>query len=51
EDSWDFDLGDTDPGTGGLQPLRDRPTELQAIRTPPHQQQPPKPTRGKHMRS
>ena len=54
EDSWDFDLGDTDPGTGGLQAIRqdhDRPTELRAIRTPPAPQQPAKPTRGKHMRN
>ncbi|NIK58087.1 APC family permease [Kribbella shirazensis] len=53
EDSWDFDLGDTDPGTGGFQAIRadqDRPTELRAIRTPP-EQQPQKPTRGKHMRN
>jgi APA family basic amino acid/polyamine antiporter len=53
EDSWDFDIGDTDPGTGGLQPIRHepdtRPNELRAVRTPPQQQQ--KPTRGKHMRN
>jgi APA family basic amino acid/polyamine antiporter len=53
EDSWDFDLGDTDPGTGGLQAIRhdqERPNELRAIRTPPDQQ-PSKSTRGKHMRN
>lgn len=53
EDSWDFDIGDTDPGTGGLQAIQHEPdirsNELRAIRTPPHQQQ--KPTRGKHMRN
>ncbi|MDX3002222.1 amino acid permease [Kribbella solani] len=52
EDSWDFDLGDTDPGTGGLHAIRAdqaRPAELRAIRTPPEQQgQKP---RGKHMRN
>jgi APA family basic amino acid/polyamine antiporter len=49
EDSWDFDIGDTDPGTGGLQAIRSEPekaNELRAVRTPP-----PKSTRGKHMRS
>jgi len=45
EDSWDYDIGDTDPGTGGLQPIRPE-SELRAARTPPQ-----KPTRGKHMRS
>jgi APA family basic amino acid/polyamine antiporter len=50
EDSWDFDIGDTDPGTGGLQAIRNESNtgELRAIRTPP----PPKQsTRGKHMRN
>ncbi|MEU4195990.1 amino acid permease [Kribbella sp. NPDC026611] len=54
EDSWDFDIGDTDHGTGGLQTIRieqDRPPELRVNRTPPEQQQVQKPTRGKHMRS
>jgi len=50
EDSWDFDIGDTDPGTGGLQSIRSEPetrtSELRAVRTPPQ-----KPTRGKHMRN
>jgi APA family basic amino acid/polyamine antiporter len=47
EESWDFDIGDTDPGTGGLQAIRraDSNEELRAVRTPP------KSTRGKHMRS
>ncbi|MEI8410997.1 MULTISPECIES: APC family permease [unclassified Kribbella] len=45
EDSWDFDIGDTDPGTGGMQAIRPE-GELRAVRTPPQ-----KPTRGKHMRS
>ena len=46
EESWDFEVGDTDPGTGGLQAIRhDTDAELRAVRTPP------KPTRGKHMRS
>ena len=27
EDSWDFDIGDTDPGTGGLQAIRPPDTE------------------------
>jgi APA family basic amino acid/polyamine antiporter len=53
EDSWDFDIGDTDPGTGGLQAVQHQPdirsNELRAIRTPPEQQQ--KSTRGKHMRN
>jgi len=50
EDSWDYDIGDTDPGTGGLQAIRPEPAEstneLRAVRTPPQ-----KPTRGKHMRN
>ncbi|MGW6277494.1 APC family permease [Kribbella sp. NPDC055071] len=54
EDSWDFDIGDTDPGTGGLQAIHPDPetrsNELRAIRTPPEQQQ-QKPPRGKHMRN
>ncbi|MEV8378293.1 amino acid permease [Kribbella sp. NPDC056861] len=48
EDSWDFDIGDTDPGTGGLQAIRSEADtgELRAVRTPP------KPaSRGKHMRN
>jgi APA family basic amino acid/polyamine antiporter len=45
EDSWDYDIGDTDPGTGGMQAIRPG-TELRAVRTPQQ-----KPTRGKHMRS
>jgi len=47
EDSWDFDIGDTDPGTGGLQAIRHESDtgELRAVRTPP------KSTRGKHMRN
>jgi APA family basic amino acid/polyamine antiporter len=50
EDSWDFDLGDTDPGTGGIPAIRvtSDSAELRAVRTPPEQ---PKPSRGKHMRS
>ncbi|WP_405060452.1 amino acid permease [Kribbella sp. NBC_01505] len=54
EDSWDFDIGDTDPGTGGLQAIRpetERTGELKAIRTPGQNQNPTKPTRGKHMRN
>ncbi|MFK4089208.1 APC family permease [Kribbella sp. NPDC020789] len=50
EDSWDFDIGDTDPGTGGLQPIRQEPErtgELKAVRSPSQN----KPTRGKHMRN
>ncbi|TDD52399.1 amino acid permease [Kribbella antibiotica] len=55
EDSWDFDIGDTDPGTGGLQAIRNEPdhragsAELKATRTPGQNQN--KPTRGKHMRN
>ncbi|HEY0621356.1 MAG TPA: amino acid permease [Kribbella sp.] len=51
EESWDFEIGDTDPGTGGLQAIRSSSSpgsdtsELRAVRTPP------KSTRGKHMRS
>jgi len=50
EDSWDFDLGDTDPGTGGIPAIRvaSDTSELRAVRTPPGQ---PKPSRGKHMRN
>ena len=33
EDSWDFDIGDTDPGPG-LQAIRPE-SELRAVRTPP----------------
>jgi APA family basic amino acid/polyamine antiporter len=50
EESWDFDLSDTDPGTGSLEAIRpesDR-TELRAVRTPPSQQ---KSNRGRHMRN
>jgi APA family basic amino acid/polyamine antiporter len=51
EESWDFEIGDTDPGTGGLQAIRSSSSsssdssELRAVRTPP------KSNRGKHMRS
>jgi APA family basic amino acid/polyamine antiporter len=48
EESWDFEIGDTDPGTGGLQPIRPTDTatsELRAVRSPP------KSNRGKHMRN
>ncbi|TWD72479.1 APA family basic amino acid/polyamine antiporter [Kribbella amoyensis] len=47
EESWDFEVGDTDPGTGGLQAVRtsEPDPELRAVRTPP------RPTRGKHMRN
>jgi APA family basic amino acid/polyamine antiporter len=49
EESWDFEIGDTDPGTGGLQAIRSSSAsdsgELRAVRTPP------KSNRGKHMRS
>ncbi|MFI5713311.1 APC family permease [Kribbella sp. NPDC051620] len=50
EDSWDFDIGDTDPGTGGLQAIRSESDtgELRAVRTPPPTKQS---TRGKHMRN
>ncbi|MEV6414403.1 amino acid permease [Kribbella sp. NPDC051718] len=50
EDSWDFDIGDTDPGTGGLQAIRSEHDtgELRAVRTPPPSKQS---TRGKHMRN
>jgi APA family basic amino acid/polyamine antiporter len=54
EDSWDFDIGDTDPGTGGLQAIRndpDRTGELKAVRTPQQNPNQTKPTRGKHMRN
>jgi APA family basic amino acid/polyamine antiporter len=45
EESWDFEVGDTDPGTGGLQVIRHEPAELRVDRTPP------KSNRGKHMRN
>jgi APA family basic amino acid/polyamine antiporter len=48
EESWDFEIGDTDPGSGGLQAIRSTdtdPSELRAVRTPP------KSNRGKHMRN
>jgi APA family basic amino acid/polyamine antiporter len=50
EDSWDYDLGDTDPGTGGLPAIRPESDTggLRAVRTAPNQQ---KSARGRHMRN
>jgi APA family basic amino acid/polyamine antiporter len=49
EDSWDSDLGDTDPGTGGLPAIRPESDtgDLRGVRTAPRQQ---RSARGRHMR-
>ncbi|HEU4945642.1 MAG TPA: amino acid permease [Kribbella sp.] len=49
EDSWDFDMGDTDPGTGGVPAVRSESDtgEIKAVRSSHHQHKP----RGRHMRN
>ncbi len=49
EDSWDFDIGDTDPGTGGLQAIRQEPRAHRRAAGDPHAAE-DRP-RGKHMRN